>query len=135
MEELSSLLLSDNDLTNLPAGLFRAIPRLEYLHLERNALRALPAGLFAGLSLRELTIAGNPGAPFPLKLEWARPALVTGPDSVMLVASLPVGAPFEIEARISATNAHVSTDTVTVPTGASRALPSSSRARERAPPA
>ena len=122
MDRLRGVLLEDNDLANLPPGLFQA-GALQHVYLQRNALRALPAGIFAGLSLRRLNVADNPGAPFPLRLEWAQPALPVGPDSVMLAASLPLGAPFEMEARISATNADLSTDTVVVPAGGIESAP------------
>ena len=118
LHSLFSVLLQDNDLAELPPRLFHGT-KLRYLSMQRNQLRALPAGVFSGLpNLTLLEVADNPGAPFPLRLEWARPDAGAGPDFATLVARLPVGAPFEIRARISATNGTLSADTVVVPAGA-----------------
>ena len=124
MESLFSVLLQDNDIAELPPHLFREREQLNYLYLQRNRLRALPAGVFAGLpDLRTLDVSENPGAPFPLRLEWGRPEFDAGPGSARLVATLREGAPFEMWARVSATSATLSADVVVVPAGATESAP------------
>ena len=47
---LRSLVLADNNLTELPRGLFSGLVSLSRLHLFENRLTELPADIFAGLS-------------------------------------------------------------------------------------
>ena len=59
---LQYLRLYENDLSELPDSVFDGLSNLGTLHLARNALTALPDGVFEGLSsLEYLSLAGNPG--------------------------------------------------------------------------
>ncbi|MDE0365582.1 MAG: collagenase [Gammaproteobacteria bacterium] len=123
---LSYLHLEDNELASLPRGLFDRNRRLERLYLEHNKLAELPAGLFERLAnLTRLQLQGNPGAPFPLALNWLRtdasdPA---APGPATIVATVREGAPFDMEADVSATNGKLSTARVRIPAGGTRSEP------------
>ncbi|CAM9960315.1 unnamed protein product, partial [Ascophyllum nodosum] len=59
-DEIVSLRLSDNNLSELPAGLFSASGSLKYLSLDGNNLMSLPANIFSPLTgLFELDLRGN----------------------------------------------------------------------------
>ena len=104
---------------------FSALPNLRTLDLSLNRLETLPTGLFAGIAgLAELHLHGNPGAPFVLTLELVRVGTVdTSTDTASLVATVAEGAPFAMRAGLSATNAELSADSVTVAAGATAAPP------------
>ena len=77
--------------------------RLAVLELDGNRLTSLPTGLFAGLErLREVSLAGNPGAPFALAVALARTdAEPWMPGPATVEARLPWGAPFRLDAELS----------------------------------
>lgn len=61
--------LRNNQLTQLPAGIFQGLNNLQFLSLEDNQLTQLPAGLFQGLNnLRELNLRNNQLAQLPAGL-------------------------------------------------------------------
>ena len=99
---LRSLDLRGNDLAALPTGLFSETPRLRTLDLSANALKVLPDGLFAGLGhLREVSVEGNPGAPFGLAVQLARTdAEPWAPGPAMVAARPAVVAPFAMAAPL-----------------------------------
>lgn len=104
---LRDLDLSHNRLATLAAGQFAGLPALRRLRLDGNALAGLPDRLFAGIAdLRSLLLEGNPGAPFALPLALRRTDAepwAPGPATVRL--AVPTGAPFDIEAELSASGA------------------------------
>ncbi len=60
LSALTSLDLSNNQLSTLPAGAFTGLSALTELRLDRNQLSTLPAGAFTGLSaLTELDLGEN----------------------------------------------------------------------------
>ena len=122
---LRELDLSRNALTTLPPQPFAALPRLRVLDLSGNAFTALPTGLFVGLSLREASLADNPGAPFALAAELARTDADPWADGPATVeARLPAGAPFPM--RLPLTAAPVADGLPTmldIPAGATAAEP------------
>ena len=124
-EGLRELDLSGNALTTLPPQPFAALSRLRVLDLSGNAFAALPTGLFAGLSLREASLADNPGAPFALAAELARTDAdpwAGGPASVE--ARLPAGAPFPMRLSLTAEPAADGLPTMLdIPPGATAAEP------------
>ena len=64
---LTRLSLCCNDLSLLPVGIFDELTSLTELSLTENDLSALPDGIFgklAKLSLRNLSLGSNPGAPY-----------------------------------------------------------------------
>ena len=76
---------------------------LRELDLSGDGFAALPAGLFAGLSLREASLADNPGAAFTLAVELARADAdrwAEGPATVE--ARLPAGAPLPMRLSLTA---------------------------------
>ena len=93
---LRRLNLSGNQLAALPSRLLPETPRLSTLDLSANALETLPDGLFASLGqLREVSLEGNPGAPFELAVRLIRTDAepwAPGPATIMAHAEL--GAPF-----------------------------------------
>ena len=125
LDKLRIVLLEDNNLVELPPRLLYQRTELINFFVNRNQLRTLPPGFFSGLSnLEQLNFSQNPGAPFPLTLEWAERDLhAFVSDSVALVAVLPEGAPFEIRARVAAHGGSVSTDAVVIPAGATESAP------------
>ena len=87
---LERLLLGGNALAAVPRQALAALPRLRDLDLSGNALQALPAGVFAGLTLRQLRLDGNPGAPFALAVELERvDAEPWAPPPATIRASVP----------------------------------------------
>ena len=101
---LRQLDLSGNALTTLPPAPFQALRGLRVLDLSANGFETLPAGLFAGLSLREASVAGNPGAPFALAAELARTDADEpwAPGPATVEARLPLGAPFPLRVSLTA---------------------------------
>ena len=62
---LTSLILHNNDLTALPAGVFNDLTALTTLELNNNDLSTLDDDVFEPLTaLTQLRLQGNPGAPF-----------------------------------------------------------------------
>ena len=60
LSRLRGLLLSSNQLTELPPGVFSGLSRLEELELYSNQLAELPPGIFSGLTrLTYLDLSGN----------------------------------------------------------------------------
>ena len=67
LTSLDRLLLYQNDLSTLPADIFDELTSLDQLWLHQNDLSILPNGLFdelAELSVEDLFLEANPGAPF-----------------------------------------------------------------------
>ena len=108
---------------------------MRILELQDNALEALPEGLFAGVpKLFSLQLQGNPGAPFALAVELARVEPEsegetgdgeTGdgeeadeePGRAEIQLRAPHGAPFAIEAAISAPGATLSAGIAAIAAG------------------
>ena len=96
--------LKHNGLRELPRGVFAQTPSLAELDLYNNRLEALPRGVFAGLSkLRWVTLDSNPGAPFPVRPEFARIDAddVLAPGPARVVVRVPLGAPFALDFPVS----------------------------------
>ena len=139
MPALGYLYLGGNQIEALPADLLAETEAMRILELRDNALEALPEGLFAGVpKLYSLQLQGNPGAPFALPVELARVAAEdagdgdaeTGdgdagdgeepeeePGRREIQLRVPHGAPFAIEAGISAPGATLSAQTATIAAG------------------
>ena len=142
MPALGYLYLGGNRIEALPADLLAEAEAMRILELQDNALEALPAGLFAGVpKLFSLQLQGNPGTPFALPVELARmeaedegetgdgeagagegeagdgeePEEEPGRAEVQL--RVPHGAPFAIEAAISAPGATLSAQTAAIAAG------------------
>ena len=137
---LGYLYLGGNGLEALPADLLAEAEAMRILHLEDNALETLPEGLFAGVpKLFSLQLQGNPGTPFTLPVELARVEAEdedeagegeagtgeTGageeseeePGRADIQLRVPHGAPFAIEAAISAPGATLSAQIAAVAAG------------------
>ena len=147
MPALGYLYLGGNRIEALPADLLAEAEAMRILELQDNALEALPAGLFAGVpKLFSLQLQGNPGTPFVLAVELARVEAEsegeTGdgeagsgdgnagdgdagdggeteeePGRAEIQLRAPHGAPFAIEAAISAPGATLSAQTATIAAG------------------
>ena len=87
---LTHLYLNDNQLAELPAGTFGTAPRLTHLYLHNNLLATLPDATFSGFTpgLAELSLQGNPGAPFALTAN-----LVVDEDAKTVHVQVPLAAP------------------------------------------
>ena len=141
---LGYLYLGENQIEALPADLLAETETLRILELQDNAITALPEGAFAGVpKLVSLQLQGNPGAPFPLAVELARVEAEgeerdgdtggaagdsdgdagdgqeteneSGRAEIQL--RVPQGAPFAIEAGISAPGATLSAQTAAIAAG------------------
>ncbi len=126
LQSLVRLDLSRNDLAQLPRSVFSGTPKLAELSLEYNDLTKLPRGVFAGLSeLEWATLGSNPGAPFPVRPEFVRvddeDPLAAGP--AVLVARVPVGAPFAFDLPVSVQRGTISKDFVSLLPGDTASAP------------
>lgn len=99
---MSSLELHRRNIEALRPNDLLGLPRLRHLDLSENALETLPTGLFEGFDgLREVSVTGNPGAPFALTVELARlDAEPWAPGPAQIVARTAWGAPFAIAATL-----------------------------------
>ncbi len=87
---LTSLNLSNNEITTLPVDIFSGLSALETLRLDNNQLSTLPTVVFAGLtSLTTLDLSENPlptSLPARLFADVPATATITLPDGVTLNA-------------------------------------------------
>ena len=93
---------------------------LSALYAENNNLTDLPDGLLEGLSLSELILYGNPGAPFQIEVTLES----DGGNEVRV--SVPIGAPTNFDVPLTATNGTVdgtTTKTISVDRGAVASAP------------
>ena len=113
--------LSPGNLTSLPADIFAPLRNsLSLLYAENNNLTDLPDGLLEGLSLSELILYGNPGAPFQIEVTLES----DGGNEVRV--SVPIGAPTNFDVPVTATNGTIdgtSTKTISVDRGAVASAP------------
>ena len=113
--------LSPGNLTSLPADIFAPLRNsLTALYVDNNDLADLPDGLLAGLTLGELSLGGNPGAPFQIEVTLES----DGGNEVRV--SVPIGAPTNFDVPLTATNGIVdgtSTKTISVDRGAVASAP------------
>ena len=109
-----SLDLSGRNIATLRSKDLFGLHGLRRLDLSDNALDALPAGLFAGIeSLREISLEGNPGAPFALTVELTRlDAEPWAPGPAQLAARTEWAAPFDLMAALSASPAELVANTL-----------------------
>ena len=120
LTSLTELRLYDNQLSTLPADLFDGLTALTTLYLNGNQLSALPEGLFDGLSaLTTLYLYGNTVDPLPLTVSLEK----VGTDQVKAVA--PSGAPFEMVLPLTVANGSLSggATTITIPAGSVESQP------------
>ncbi len=90
--------------SRLRPGVLAALRRLEYLDVAGNRLEALPSGTFAGMDRFErFQGVNNPGAPFPVAVEFARTdaADTLAPGPARVVMRVPDGAPFGFRIPVS----------------------------------
>lgn len=104
LEAVSTLDLSRRNIDVLRPNDLLGLRGLRRLDLSANALDALPEGLFTDLSrLQEVSMEGNPGAPFALTLELRRlDASPLAPGPAQVVAETASGAPFLLLAALRA---------------------------------
>ena len=123
---LNRLRLSDNQLESLPPGLFSDLESANWVTFHNNRLTALPPGAFSGplSKLGALSLGGNPGAPFRLKLrlefadEEQAPTLTA--EDVVLRATLREGAPYALAIELQARRGTLSATEVAIKAGSTR---------------
>ena len=135
LPKLWTLDLAHNQLATLPAGVFRGLRNLRFLSLDNNRLRTLPPRLFTGVAtdsklafnsvhfgVFELTLHGNPGAPFTLAIE---PAVASEPwrRPVRVAAYLAEGAPFPVVATFHAVDGRPETGSAALAIGTTLSEP------------
>ena len=109
LTKLTSLYLSDNQLSTLPDGIFDNLTQLTTLHLSDNELSTLPDGIFAGLTeLTRLWLHGNAVDPLPLPVSLE----AVGNGAFKAVAS--TGTPFDIVLPVVVSNGSLTTGATTV---------------------
>ncbi len=114
--------LSGQDLRVLRSDDFSGLYSLQRLLLADNALVSLPAGIFEGLGeLRELHLSGNP-------VDFALPVFLEKVGASEFKAVLPHGAPFPLRLMIRIRNGEVADTgvtepVVTIPQGVTESLP------------
>ena len=121
LTSLTYLSLNNNELSTLAEGIFSGLTSLQGLYLNGNKFSTLPAGIFSGLtSLTYLSLYDNPGAPFALMLELQRSGSTDNSDTNApqdFVIHLAQGAPFDMKIALSATNASLSVNEVSLAAG------------------
>ena len=121
LTNVTTLNLNDNKLTTVPAGVFGELPSLTDLDLSGNEFASLPDGLFAGLS-KALTS-------YDLRGQFRNDTNITNIDSfdtlltldligTTAMMNMALGAPEDVTATLTLTNATTSTANVTIPAGA-----------------
>ena len=107
-----SLDLSGQKIDALRSNDLLGLHGLRRLDLSNNMLATLPPGLFARVEgLREVSVEGNPGAPFTLTVELARlDAEPWAPGPAQLVAQTMWAAPFSLAATLSVSPTGVAGD-------------------------
>ena len=99
LAKITALDLSNMDITSLTSYDFRGMLSLTMLSLKDNEIKEIPDGLFNRLvSLKELDMSGNSVDPIPLTVALEK--LEYGTFRVIV----PAGAPFDIEVPISVEN-------------------------------
>ena len=120
LSSLRVLWLYENELAELPAGVFGGLSSLRFLNLSENGLAELPAGVFGGLtSLESLKLQGNPGSPFSLaiRLERTDSDDLQAPGPATFSARLAEGTPLDLVIRLAARGGTLSADTVKMEAG------------------
>ena len=104
LAQVRTLNLNDRGIDSLRPKDLLGLASLQRLDLRGNALSALPDGLFAGLrGLREVSVEGNPGAPFALAVELVRTdAEIWSPGPATVSAQAAIGAPFPLTVLLTA---------------------------------
>ena len=104
-----SLDLSGRNIATLRSKDLFGLHGLRRLDLSDNALEALPPGLFTSVAaLREVSLEGNPGAPFALTVELTRlDAEPWAPGPARLAPRTEWAAPFDLVATLSASPAEL----------------------------
>ena len=123
LTSLTNLSLNNNELSTLAESIFSGLTSLQGLFLNNNQLSTLPEGIFSGLtSLTYLRLEGNPGTNFALMLELQRSGSTSSSQTNVpqdFVIHLAQGAPFDMEIRLSADNASLSHNEVSLAAGSS----------------
>ena len=98
---------------------------LQVLRLQGNQLSELPAGLFKGIAtLAELDLRDNPGTPFVLVARLTRTDAAPWASAPAEVAvSVAHGAPFSMRMRLAAESASLALEAVSLPAGQIAAAP------------
>ncbi|MDE0397656.1 MAG: cadherin domain-containing protein [Candidatus Poribacteria bacterium] len=100
---LEVLLLNNNPLTALPEAVFSGLMSLQYLNLDSNQLTALPEAVFSRLTaLQSLNLSNNAVDPIELIVSLERVA------DTEFKAVIPTGAPFDVLLPINMTNGMIS---------------------------
>ena len=133
LASLVELQLQGNALAALPPDVFRGLRILQTLRLDNNRLSKLPPGLFAGVGtntvhygpvpgLTDLTLHGNPGAPFSLMVN---PVVVSEPwqRPVLVAARITESAPFQITAPMQVSGGRAEAATATLAPGTNLSEP------------
>ena len=104
LARIPTLNLNDRGIDSMRPKDLLGLVGLQRLDLRGNGLSTLPASLFAGLRrLREVSVSGNPGAPFALAVELVRTdAEAWAPGPAAIAARIAVGAPFPLAAALTA---------------------------------
>ncbi len=123
LTRLETLLLYRNGLEALPPEPLAGLSSLRVFRLDRNRLEALPVRLFVGASsLDSLLLAGNPGAPFSIRLEIERTddpdPRAAGPARIALTAA--AGMPLGMRIPLTARGGELSSDTAEFAAGSER---------------
>ena len=111
---LQVLLLNNNPLTALPDAVFSGLMSLQYLNLDSNRLTTLPDAVFSRLTaLQSLNLSNNAVDPIELTVSLERVA------DAEFKAVIPTGAPFDMLLPINMTNGIISggETALTIPQG------------------
>ena len=111
---LQVLLLNNNPLTTLPETVFSGLMSLQYLNLDSNRLTTLPDAVFSRLtSLESLNLSNNAVDPIELTVSLEQVA------DAEFKAVIPTGAPFDMPLPIHITNGFIfgGATVLTIPQG------------------
>ena len=118
--DLEWLFLGGNELRTLPEDLTAGAELLYSLRLHGNRLESLPPNAFVGLGsfvdvVTQLTLHGNPGAPFDIEVQLVQ--LPASPDGARVALQVREGAPIDMAIALKSSDGSLLADEASIEQG------------------